>query len=200
MRPLADCPVIHWSSAPSMTMRERWESGVDPGSSRPGCVANSGSGMGSVSWPGFQELISSTPTTANTGRTVGPPIYAIWSFSADITTGSCTSMVGRSKMRPRGGQSSEDLTGVSTRRSGPGSIPDSKTWSDNEPWGKCPRLRSQVSPMSSFHNSGLVWMKAVIMSTQRWSSTTTTSTPFASSRSSAPRKVRFSPITTLGIS
>ena len=60
-------------------------------------------------------------------------------------------------------------------------------------------LPRQTSPISSFHRSGRASMNPVIMSTHRWSSTTTTSTALARSSSSAPRKVRFSPITTLGI-
>ena len=59
--------------------------------------------------------------------------------------------------------------------------------------------RPYTSPMSSFHSSGRASMNPVIMSTHLWSSTTTTSTLLALRRSSAPRKVRFSPITTLGI-
>ena len=53
--------------------------------------------------------------------------------------------------------------------------------------------------MSSFHSAGSAAMNSVISSTHSASSSTTTSTPRSRSRSSAPRNVRFSPITTRGI-
>ena len=61
------------------------------------------------------------------------------------------------------------------------------------------RPRQSCSPMSSFHSAGLAATKSVIIATHSGSSSTTTSTPCSRSRSSAPRNVRFSPITTRGI-
>lgn len=62
------------------------------------------------------------------------------------------------------------------------------------------RLNSYVvSPMSSFHSSGLLAMKLVIRSTHLCALRLTTSTPCERRRSSAPMNVRFSPMTTRGI-
>ncbi len=57
----------------------------------------------------------------------------------------------------------------------------------------------QSTPMSSFHRSGCSAMKPAMSAAHSWSSRSTTSTPWARSRSSAPRNVRFSPMTTRGI-
>ena len=54
-------------------------------------------------------------------------------------------------------------------------------------------------PMSSFHRSACALMKSRIRPTHSASSSTATLAPCCRKRSSAPRKFRFSPITTRGI-